>query len=500
MIHSSRLLTCLVSIALITTPAMIPTPFPSIAHAQTNSADWSDMFNQAQKLEGEDKYTEAEAIYRQILASPRPASMNDYMYYYIQVRFGQILQTQGKFTEAIEVLERVISSTANGAESYDQARRTLARIVENQQNSPSRVPGGLPDGRIEFLQGIMNRNATIAESRNQARQILTRVLESQQNAAELVTRGLQLLRNDPNTRRGYFELARGLAAQGQLANGFTFLEANFGRPLTPESALELARAAKSQGVEGSISGSGYRSRNSVRQDAIALYRQLVNRYPDQQTARAEFIELLRLAGRQDEVVALYQQQVQTNPPESRPRWELARALEENGQIQEAIAVYDQILSEGGGNPDFYMEFGALLERNQEFDRALQIYLKGIQKFPRDTTGDPQCRGLHRTAYDSLIELLDRQNRLGQILPIVEQAFPNAPAAAYRSLALSLAYRHGFTLEGSNIHQAQFPTQPNQPYGEQAEIVNQRLRERYPEAESWQGRVETWRGDCGGRWY
>lgn len=450
-LRKSYLLTSLVAIALIT-PAMIPLQFQSIAHAQINTADWSSLFKQAEDLEGEDKYLEAETIYRQILASPRPASMNDYMYYYIQIRFGQILQTQGKFTEAIEVLERVINSTADIPESQNQARRTL-----------------------------------------------TRVLESQQNAAQLVASGLQLLREDPNpnNRKGYWDLVRGLTAQGQLANGFTFLEANLGRPLTLESALGLARIAKSYSGMGNNSGSGYRSRNSVREDAIALYRQLVNRYPDHETARAELIELLELSGRREEIVAIYQEQVRTNPPESRPRWELARALVSNGQRQEAIAVYDQMLSEGGGQPRLYMEFGDLLENNQEFDRALQIYLKGIQAFPRDTTSNPQCHGIRRTAYDSLIQLLARQNRLGQILPILEQSFPNPPAAAYASLSLSLAYRHRLSRRGINTNQ--FPIQPNQPYGEQAEIMNQRLIERYPEAESWQGRVETWEGGCGGEY-
>lgn len=53
MTNSCRLLTCLVSIALVATPAMISIPFQSIAHAQTNSTEWSDRFNQAQKLEDE---------------------------------------------------------------------------------------------------------------------------------------------------------------------------------------------------------------------------------------------------------------------------------------------------------------------------------------------------------------------------------------------------------------------------------------------------------------
>lgn len=454
MAPSSRILTsltCLVSIALVATPALISIPFQNVAHAQTNSTEWSDRFNQAQKLEDEDKYAEAEALYRQLLSQSRPASRNDSRYYYLQIRFGQILQAQGKFTEAIEVLQRVINNTTNIPESQDQARRTL-----------------------------------------------TRVLESQQNAAELVASGLQELRNEPNTRRGYFELARGLAVQGQLANGFTFLETNLGRPLTPESALELARAANSQGIEGDMDGFGYRSRNSVQQDAIALYRQLVNRYPDQQTIRAEFIELLRRAGRQAEVVALYQEEVQTNPPQSRPTWELARALVGNGQIQEAIAVYDQLVAQGEREPRLHVEFGNLLVSNQQLDRAIQVYLKGIQLFPRNRPNYPLCHAFTQTSYDGLIQLLVRQNRLDQILTILEQALPNPAAEVYANLALGLAHqyqRQGNYLAYPNRPPVEIPTHPY--YREQAEAVNQRLKERYSEAESWEGEVETWRGGCRG---
>lgn len=439
-LRKSYFLTLLGAIALVITPAILPQQFHGITHAQTNSPDWSDLFIQARDLEYADQYLEAENIYRQILSAPRPASLNDYMYSYIQIKFGQILQTQGKFEEAIEVLQGVINSPSSNIERQGQARQTL-----------------------------------------------TRVLESQQNAAQNVARGLEEIRQDATTQRGYFDLARGLAAQGQLANGFTFLEAQLGRPLTLEAALEFARAANSRRVGGDISGSGYRSVNSTREDAIVLYRQLVNRYPANTTARAEFIELLRLVGRQAEVVAL----LQTDPSQSRFSRELARALEENGQAQEAIALYERLLSEYGEIPYIYMEFGAILERNQKFDQALQVYLAGIQRFPDDMTGYPGCHGYYRTSYDSLVQLLANQNRLDQILPIFEQSLPNAPSEAYTSLALSLAYGSG----GRSLINT-----TREQYRIQAEAVNQRLRERYPDAESWQGRVETWRGGCGGSYY
>ncbi|NJL89609.1 MAG: hypothetical protein HC916_07285 [Coleofasciculaceae cyanobacterium SM2_1_6] len=72
---SSYLVTCLVAIALIATPTILPLQFPSITHAQTNSLSWSNLFDQARNLENADQYLEAENVYRQILSAPQPASL-----------------------------------------------------------------------------------------------------------------------------------------------------------------------------------------------------------------------------------------------------------------------------------------------------------------------------------------------------------------------------------------------------------------------------------------
>ena len=74
----------MMAIAIAITPSIIHLAFQEIAnaqnHAQNNSDGWSNLLRQAKDLESEDKYSEAETIYRQILSQPRPASLNDYMY------------------------------------------------------------------------------------------------------------------------------------------------------------------------------------------------------------------------------------------------------------------------------------------------------------------------------------------------------------------------------------------------------------------------------------
>jgi hypothetical protein len=63
---------------------------------QTNRANWSTEYRRATDFDAQSRYLEAEVIYRQILKQPRPESMNDYMYYHIQLELGKNLQSQGK--------------------------------------------------------------------------------------------------------------------------------------------------------------------------------------------------------------------------------------------------------------------------------------------------------------------------------------------------------------------------------------------------------------------
>jgi tetratricopeptide (TPR) repeat protein len=414
MSHRSRLLTCGLSIALaIGLPCI---HYQEIVHAEAVTRQnliWSDLLRQAQKLEGEDKYREAEAVFRQILSQPRPESMNDYMYYYIQVSFATILQSQGKFVEAIAVLQNIIDRTASIPESKATARRRLQLVIEHQNE-----------------------------------------------AANNVAKGLQTIRQDANADWGYENLARGLAAQGQLAKGFDLLEAQLDHPLTAEIALKLAKAAKSPSIDGGIAGSGYRTRNSIRQDMISLYRQLAGKYPQDKTVRMEWLNVLYDYGQLEEAIAAYNTEIKLDPKNEILYLQLASKLVSNDRLNQAIAVYERILSNGLANPRTYAYLGDLRSKNRQPDLAIQTYLNGIRAYPQDSPSDRRCHVVKRTNYDRLVQSLARQNHLDRLLAIVENSIPNPSAEIYANLALTLGYENR-----SDI----------------AELVIRRLKERFPEA-------------------
>jgi tetratricopeptide (TPR) repeat protein len=391
-------LNSLVSIASIAIISGILFQAGAIAQAPIERFDWSTLYRQAEDYDSRQQYREAEAVYRHILRQPRPASMNDYMFYYIYVQLGKNLQSQGRFTEAIEVLQGVLKHS--------------------------------PDENVNVW----------------AKSALEQTIQQQQESEQNIAKGLQTIQSDPTSPWGYRDLATGLAAQQRLEQGLTFLESRLGHRLTPEQAIALARAA-----------------NDVYkyQQAIALYRQVKNRYPNYEPARQEWLQALDSWGRPEDAIAAYREVIKQQPSNPQLYRGLARNLERGGQLAEAISVYEQLLQQQSAQSNDYLALGRLLEETQQSNRALQIYLQGIQAFPDDYPSFPGCHVVRDSAYGHLVKLLASQNRLAQVLTVVEQFQPNPTAEMYFNLALALEY---------------------QGYRDQAAAVNRWLSTRYPNFE------------------
>jgi tetratricopeptide (TPR) repeat protein len=402
----------MLSILLCTTPSLF------VVHAvaaqdvnQEKSQSWPKMLDQAKELGRKEKYQAAEALYRQILAPPRPADMDNDTYYNIQIQLATILQAQGGFTEAIAILRKVISVNSLDDDLKRQAQNTLERVAE-----------------------------------------------AKERAIQNVAKGLQQIKKDITDDNGYETLAQGLAAQGELINGLSFLEKQLG-VMTPDIAVRLAIATKNHySINGLHYGDGYRSRESILQDGITLFYQIVKRYPNHLEARMKLLEVLDYRGTPTETIAAYRAEILRQPTNNYLLYVLlASSLEDKGQVPTAIMVYEELLAKGLFQPLDYVRLGGALTRNNQPDRALQIYLQGIKAFPEDRPTDPRMHVIRITSYDQLVSTLAAQKRLDQILPILEKNIPSPSLAIYLNLSLALCGK----------------------YPDVANRVNQRIQERYP---------------------
>ncbi|CAN1209768.1 hypothetical protein TUMEXPCC7403_06055 [Tumidithrix helvetica PCC 7403] len=371
---------------------------------QTNIADWSTLYRQATDYDAQHRYLEAEAIYRQILKHPRPESMNDYMYSYIQVELGRNLQSQGKFAEAIAIFQEVVTAYP---ENYS------------------------------------------------AKNALEQVNELLQQAEMDIAKGLKAIQSDPTSVWGYRDLATGLEAKKQLEQGLAFLEEKLGHSLLQEQAIELARAAHAV----------YKHKS-----AIALYRQLVQRYPNYQPARSELLDVLGAWGRPEEAIAAYREAIQQRPTDIWLYWRsLTTKLIAVGRNDEARQIYEQLIRNQPSQPNVYLDLGNLLERTKQPDRALQVYLQAIQAFPKHRPSDRRCHVVRETSYDRFVKLLAKQKRLDRVLDIFDKAKLNPTQEMYNNLVVALEY------EGNS---------------DLAALVYRRFRDRYPDA-------KIRYGSCGG---
>jgi tetratricopeptide (TPR) repeat protein len=380
---------------------------------QAKSNSWQKMLDQAQELRRKEKYQDSENFYRQILVPPRPVDLDNDTYDYIQIQLATILQTQGKFNEAIAILQKVISTNSLDNDLTRQAQNTLKQVTE-----------------------------------------------AKERAIQNVTRGLQQIKKDITDDNGYETLAQGLAAQGELINGLSFLEKQLGR-MTPDIAIRLAITTKNHySINGLHSGDGYRSRESILQDGIILFYKIVKRYPNHLEARMKLLEVLDYRGTPTETIAAYRAEILRQPTNNLLYALLANYLENKGQLPTAIMVYEELLAKGLFQPIDYVRFGAALTRNSQSDRALQIYLQGIKAFPADRPTDPRMHVIRITSYDQLVNTLAEQNRLDQILPMLEGFIPTPSLAIYRNLSFVLCGKHP----------------------DMTDRVNQRIQERYPKVD------------------
>ena len=343
-------------------------------------SDWVKLLDQAVQYEASHDYRSAEKIYRQLLGQPQPSSMNNYMHQYIWLNLGVNLSGQGQLTEAIKVLQQLVSLDDVNSHHFASANYLLEHVQKQLQEAQTNVKDGLRE-----------------------------------------------IKADPNSTEGYKDLMTGLAAQGQALQSVSILEQQLGYQFSPNQLIELARAAKALHWKY-VSNHIHNQRFDLSRE---LYQELVQRYPDYQPAQLEYLDFLALYGAPAEVISAYQNRIRRNPDLIWNYWQvLTRNLEAAGRLEEARQIFDQLLQQKQTEPYVYLALGSFLERIKQPDEAVQVYFKAIQAFPDHSPSDRRCHVVQATAYDRLVALLDHQHRLDKVLSLFKQNLPNLTASMY----------------------------------------------------------------------
>jgi len=369
-------------------------------------AEWQALMDVARQQATARDWPAAEALYRRILQlQEQDPCLYPAMRQFAWRQLGEALTEQGQFEAAIATYQAALRAAP------DDATTRYA---------------------LELAQGRRDR------------------------ADAAITRGLAMLDREPDSPWGYRDLASGLAQRGQLATAWPRLEQQLGDRLTPARARFLAEAAQ-------------QTDNPTA--AIALYRQILTRYPTDDEAYLTYggwLDTLEQAGQPIEVVAAYREAIARYPMFGQWYGRLADWLARSGQFDQAIAVYHDWIRSNPTDDASYLALAQAYEQQRQIPAAIAQYQAIIRQFPDRGPVDRRCHVVTLTAYDRLVALLQRQNRLDELWDLLSgDPSSTAPAEspeaqmqryAYAIVALGYAKEPARAAQMRQRFEARYPGQ------------------------------------------
>jgi len=152
-----------------------------------------------------------------------------------------------------------------------------------------------------------------------------------------------------------------------------------------------------------------------KEEAIALYEQIISVDPNCVQARINFGFLKQEKGELDAAIPHYQQALALDPNVPQTAYNLAKIFEEKGQVEEAIAHYEQALVVA---PDFVpalINLAVALQEKDELLRAIELYRRALEIQPHSWE-----------AYNNLGTVLQHQGNLEEALEHYHKALELLP--------------------------------------------------------------------------
>lgn len=201
--------------------------------------------------------------------------------------------------------------------------------------------------------------------------------------------------------------------------------------MASEGLAEGSAAKQSHGIETSIA-IGTAGENLVvledllrqaeqlmetgdKEEAIALYEQIISLEPNCVQARINFGFLKQEKGELEAAIPHYREALAIDPNIPQTAYNLAKIFEEQGQVEEAIAHYEQALV---AQPDFVpalINLAVALQEKGELLRAIELYRRALEIHPHSWE-----------AYNNLATVLQEQGNLEDALEYYHKALELLP--------------------------------------------------------------------------
>ncbi|MEG4494686.1 tetratricopeptide repeat protein [Microcoleus sp. D3_18_C4] len=152
-----------------------------------------------------------------------------------------------------------------------------------------------------------------------------------------------------------------------------------------------------------------------REEAIALYEQIISLEPNCVQARINFGFLKQENGELEAAIPHYREALAIDPNIPQTAYNLAKIFEEQGQVEEAIAHYEQALV---AQPDFVpalINLAVALQEKGELLEAVNLYRRALEIHPHSWE-----------AYNNLATVLQEQGNLEDALEYYHKALELLP--------------------------------------------------------------------------
>jgi predicted O-linked N-acetylglucosamine transferase (SPINDLY family) len=418
------------------------------------------LMNSAIRCQQTGRLTEAERLYRQILASD-PGHIGSLH------NLGLIAHESGRHTEAIGLIEKALSLNehipichnslgmtlcAVGRfeeaithykkalaldPTYAQAHNNLGNALKNQ---------GRMDEAVEQFQRALALNPSLPEAHNN----MGNVFRDRGKLDEAVLSYRCALAANPNFADAHYNLGTVLQDQGQFDEAVLHYQRVLAcHPEHAEALNNLGNALKHQGkLEEAVAQ--YQRALALRPGyflahhnlaaafealgrwdaAIAEYEQALSLHPRELEARLALGNRLKSLGRLDDAVAQYKRALTIDPECVQGYFCLAAAFQDRDELEEAVAQYRQALSRKPDLAEAHNNLANALKAQRKFDEAVDHYRRALSL-------EPDAPEVHCNLGAVLVD----QGHLHAAIAQFERALEVKPdfATAHSNLVFGLLY-------------------------------------------------------------